>query len=86
MAELHRWHHSTLIEESNRNYGQNLIVWDVVFGTRFLPVGREPPADIGIPCMPGFPLTFWAHLASPFESMPSKLVGKSSADMSNKVP
>jgi sterol desaturase/sphingolipid hydroxylase (fatty acid hydroxylase superfamily) len=66
MAELHRWHHSTLIEESNRNYGQNLIVWDVVFGTRFLPADREPPADIGIPDMPAFPMTYWAHLASPF--------------------
>ena len=66
MAELHRWHHSTLIEEANSNYGQNLIVWDVVFGTRFLPADRLPPADIGIPGMSAFPMTYWAHLASPF--------------------
>ena len=35
--ELHRWHHSKLIDESNRNYGNNLILWDLVFGTWFLP-------------------------------------------------
>jgi len=35
--QLHRWHHSILIRESNRNYGNNLIIWDIVFGTRFLP-------------------------------------------------
>jgi sterol desaturase/sphingolipid hydroxylase (fatty acid hydroxylase superfamily) len=46
MAELHRWHHSRLVEESNRNYGQNLIIWDIVFGTRYLPADRLPPVDI----------------------------------------
>ena len=66
MAELHRWHHSTLIVESNRNYGQELIVWDAVFGTRFLPPGREPPERIGIPDLPRFPTGYLAHLSSVF--------------------
>ncbi|MEM9892088.1 MAG: sterol desaturase family protein [Actinomycetota bacterium] len=39
--ELHRWHHSRIIAESNGNYGNNLIVWDALFGTRFLPADRE---------------------------------------------
>ena len=39
--ELHRWHHSTLPSESDRNFGNNLILWDVLFGTRFLPLGRS---------------------------------------------
>jgi len=65
MAELHRWHHSTLLEESNTNYGQNLIVWDVVFGTRFLPRDREPPEAIGIGDMPDFPMSYWGQLLSP---------------------
>ena len=39
--ELHRWHHSAKIAEANANYGNNLIVWDTVFGTRFLPSDRE---------------------------------------------
>ena len=66
MAELHRWHHSRRLEEANTNYGQNLIVWDVVFGTRYLPADREPPVDVGLADMPDFPQTFVAQLASPF--------------------
>jgi sterol desaturase/sphingolipid hydroxylase (fatty acid hydroxylase superfamily) len=66
MAELHRWHHSRRLEEANHNYGQNLIVWDVLFGTRFLPADREPPQEIGIEAMPHFPARYAAHLASPF--------------------
>lgn len=39
--ELHRWHHSTLSKESNKNYGNNLILWDLMFGTYFRPQGRQ---------------------------------------------
>jgi sterol desaturase/sphingolipid hydroxylase (fatty acid hydroxylase superfamily) len=66
MAELHRWHHSRNMREANTNYGGNLIVWDIVFGTRFLPTDRQPPADIGLADLPAFPMTFLAQLASPF--------------------
>lgn len=38
--ELHRWHHSKLKQESNHNYGNNLIVWDLLFGTWYLPKER----------------------------------------------
>jgi len=65
MAELHRWHHSRLVRESNTNYGQNIILWDIVFGTRFLPSDREPPEDIGIANLPAFPMTWWEQLWSP---------------------
>jgi sterol desaturase/sphingolipid hydroxylase (fatty acid hydroxylase superfamily) len=65
MAELHRWHHSRLERESNTNYGQNLILWDILFGTRFLPKDREPPADIGIAKLAAFPMTWWQQLISP---------------------
>ena len=66
MAELHRWHHSTLVEEGNTNYGANICFWDIVFGTRFLPSDREPPEEIGIAALPAFPSGYVAHLASPF--------------------
>ena len=66
MAELHRWHHSKTVREANHNYGQNLIVWDWVFGTRFLPVDREPPEETGLAGLPAFPSTFWAQQLSPF--------------------
>jgi sterol desaturase/sphingolipid hydroxylase (fatty acid hydroxylase superfamily) len=65
MAELHRWHHSRLLIESNTNFGQNLIVWDVVFGTRYLPAHREPPDDIGLTDLPAFPMDYWGQLLSP---------------------
>lgn len=39
-AELHRWHHSDKVEESNKNYGNNIIIWDIFFGTYFLPKYR----------------------------------------------
>jgi sterol desaturase/sphingolipid hydroxylase (fatty acid hydroxylase superfamily) len=67
MAELHRWHHSKTIEEANHNFGQTVIVWDTVFGTRFLPEDRKPPEEIGIPDLPSFPMTWWAQIKSPFE-------------------
>lgn len=50
--ELHRWHHSPEMAESNNNFGNNIILWDVVFGTRFLPTDRDPVVvglDIAIP-------------------------------------
>ncbi len=66
MAELHRWHHSKNMDEANHNYGGNLIFWDIVFGTRWLPVDREPPEEIGIGDLPNFPSGFGANLAAPF--------------------
>jgi len=66
MAELHRWHHSRTLVESNSNFGQTIIVWDWLFGTRFLPADRQPPRDIGIPSLPRFPWSWWAQLLAPF--------------------
>jgi sterol desaturase/sphingolipid hydroxylase (fatty acid hydroxylase superfamily) len=66
MAEPHRWHHSRTLVEANSNYGSNLIVWDLVFGTFFLPRDREPPEAIGIADMTDFPRGYLAQLAAPF--------------------
>jgi sterol desaturase/sphingolipid hydroxylase (fatty acid hydroxylase superfamily) len=65
MAELHRWHHSKTVHEGNSNYGTNLILWDVVFGTRYLPRDRDPPEEIGIAGMPRFPSGYLDQVASP---------------------
>lgn len=60
---LHRWHHSKRLEEGNRNYGENLVLWDLLFRTYYNPP-RRPPADIGIH---GRVATgFLAQLAQPF--------------------
>ena len=68
MAELHRWHHSRDVREANRNYGGNLALWDVVFGTRFLPSDRPPPIDVGLADRPAFPLGYFAQLTLPFRA------------------
>lgn len=65
-AELHRWHHSRSIEESSANYSGHVLLWDIVFGTRFLPKDREPPCDVGIAEMPTFPNDYLEQLKSPF--------------------
>ena len=62
--ELHRWHHSMVTEESNRNYGNNLIIWDILFGTRFLPNDRQV-GELGLKNR-HYPMTFLAQLKTPF--------------------
>lgn len=43
-SELHRWHHDEDPATGDCNYGNNLIVWDLIFGSFYLPgdkcVGR----------------------------------------------
>ena len=65
VGEMHRWHHSVKLSEANHNYGSNFLFWDVVFGTRYLPVDRMPPREIGIEALPDFPPGYWAHLTAP---------------------
>ena len=43
---VHRWHHSRLLGESNNNYGETTMIWDVLFGTHYRQ-RRRPPRDIG---------------------------------------
>ena len=66
MAELHRWHHSPVLAEANHNYGGNLIFWDIVFGTRWMPKDREPPVGIGIESLPDFPKRYSELMLAPF--------------------
>ena len=67
MAELHRWHHSLTLEEANSNYGNNIIFWDLVFGTMFWPKERLPSEHIGLSDMPEFPQSYLEQLSSPFK-------------------
>ena len=62
--ELHRWHHSAKISEANSNYGNNLIIWDTIFGTRYLPADREV-GRVGIENR-NWPNSFRAQLMAPF--------------------
>jgi ornithine lipid hydroxylase len=66
MAELHRWHHSRTLEEANSNYGNNIIFWDLVFGTFFNPADRQAQEDIGLSDMPNFPQDYLGQVTAPF--------------------
>jgi len=66
VGDLHRWHHSRERSEADSNYGNVYIFWDAVFGTRFLPRDRKPPAEVGIAGLEAFPDGFFAQWISPF--------------------
>jgi ornithine lipid hydroxylase len=70
--DLHVWHHSKLPALANANYGSNVILWDVVFGTR-LKHAPEPPLDVGLHYE--LPQTLLGQLATPFRSARTMLRG-----------
>ena len=62
--ELHRWHHSAIPKESDTNFGNNLILWDLLFGTRFLPQDREV-GPLGL-VNRHYPTGFFVQMKTPF--------------------
>ena len=68
VVELHRWHHSKDSSESDNNYGNNLIVYDRLFGTYFHPerqTGSEKQVgDIGL-INPQYPQNYLGQLLAP---------------------
>lgn len=40
--EAHRWHHSTDLAPPGMNFATKLAIWDVLFGTFWLPPGEKP--------------------------------------------
>jgi sterol desaturase/sphingolipid hydroxylase (fatty acid hydroxylase superfamily) len=47
--DMHRIHHSTVVQETNSNFGFNLSLWDRVFGTyRREPMGDQTTMPIGL--------------------------------------
>jgi sterol desaturase/sphingolipid hydroxylase (fatty acid hydroxylase superfamily) len=63
-AETHRWHHSREPREANANYGNTVIVWDLLFGTWFLPSDRRVH-QLGLHDR-SFPSSFTALMRAPF--------------------
>lgn len=66
---LHRWHHSRNPLEGNKNYGENLVFWDRVFGTYFNPP-RRPPVNIGTEDQ--LPGSLFGQLVLPFQKLASR--------------
>ncbi|MGO7733234.1 sterol desaturase family protein [Rhizobium leguminosarum] len=60
---LHRWHHSKDLREGNTNYGENIVLFDQIFGTYFNP-NRPSSTDIGIKGQ--IAPSFVGQLAQPF--------------------
>ena len=66
-AELHRWHHSTDPAECNTNYGNNLIVFDALFGTRYLPAQLQDTDAIGLGSeSPPYPRSWLGQQVAPY--------------------
>ncbi|MCB1498827.1 MAG: sterol desaturase family protein [Bauldia sp.] len=62
--EVHRWHHSRKIEESNANYAHSFVVWDLIFGTYFRPADRDV-SELGL-LERHYPQGFLGQLLAPF--------------------
>jgi len=60
---VHRWHHSRNPAEGNSNYGENLMIFDVLLKTFYCPK-RRPPTDIGI--NDPMPTKFLGQVTQPF--------------------
>lgn len=68
VVELHRWHHSKDVSESDNNYGNNLIVYDRLFGTYYHPEARgesREVGDIGL-LNPDYPQHYLGQFLAPF--------------------
>jgi ornithine lipid hydroxylase len=64
--EVHRWHHSRVLSESNANYGAVTLLWDQMFGTyRFRQHDR--PQELGMVDESGYPMnSYRKQLLVPF--------------------
>jgi len=61
MNELHRWHHANNSKEGNTNYGGTTIIWDIVFGTRYLPPSKFNDHKVGLESYDDYSMNFKNH-------------------------
>ena len=57
---FHRWHHTSQAEGRDKNFAGFLPIWDLVFGTYYLPTDRQP-RRFGVDDE-AVPEGFWAQL------------------------
>lgn len=62
---FHRWHHSREAEAIDKNFAGFLPLWDLLFGTFYMPKGKLPE-DLGVVGDP-VPTTLWRQLVWPFK-------------------
>jgi sterol desaturase/sphingolipid hydroxylase (fatty acid hydroxylase superfamily) len=58
----HRWHHAIVEGNQSRNYAPNFPIWDLMFGTFYMPKGEQPLAYGA----PEAPRHFSGQMAYPF--------------------
>jgi sterol desaturase/sphingolipid hydroxylase (fatty acid hydroxylase superfamily) len=61
---FHRWHHTSQSEALSKNFAGLLPLWDWLFGTLYLPNGRQPQ-QFGV-LDQAVPDGFWRQLVHPF--------------------
>jgi sterol desaturase/sphingolipid hydroxylase (fatty acid hydroxylase superfamily) len=64
---FHRWHHTHPDQGGNANFAPTFAIWDVIFGTYYLPSG-ELPQRYGVDDR-DFPQGFLGQLAYPFRGL-----------------
>lgn len=73
---FHRWHHSRSAEAMDKNFAGLLPLWDILFGTYYMPRDRFPD-DFGT--HESVPQNFWAQMVYPVRAMRSAEAPRSSA-------
>jgi sterol desaturase/sphingolipid hydroxylase (fatty acid hydroxylase superfamily) len=64
---FHRWHHTSPSEGGNANFAPLFSLWDILFGTFYMPQGKIP-AHYGVD-EPTFPQSFLGQLVYPFRHL-----------------
>ena len=67
---FHRWHHTSPAEGGDKNFAGTFPVWDLLFGTWYMPEGRLPD-NYGIDDQATFPNEIAGQLAYPFRRQAS---------------
>jgi sterol desaturase/sphingolipid hydroxylase (fatty acid hydroxylase superfamily) len=62
-AETHRWHHARDPKTAQCNFSNTTILWDLLFGSFYLP--KQRTLDIGISDR-SYPKDFWSQMWMPF--------------------
>lgn len=60
---FHRWHHSRSPEAIDRNFSALFPIWDIIFGTYYMPDDKKP-YDFGT--VKPVPEGWWAQMTYPF--------------------
>ena len=70
--EFHHWHHANEIDAHNSNYSVFLPLWDIVFGTYYMPRNKRPLRyGVGEP----IPITMAGQFRCPFQNVRSPGAG-----------